>query len=104
MSLLGKEGGAWVDVLGSKVLLDVGVRVWRQQIRGVAVSLSKAQQDQESETLAPKTEVKSWTQRLATRSEGVFSDSGGVFVSPPMFRLFPEVLRWMLRVLPLKRL
>lgn len=81
MSLLGKEGGAWVDVLGSKVLLDVGVRVWRQQIRGEAESLSKAQQDQESETLAPKTEVKSWTQRFAARAEGLFSDSGGVFVT-----------------------
>lgn len=54
MSLLGKRGGAWLDVLGSKVLLDVGVRVWRQQIRGAAASLSKAQQDQESETLVPK--------------------------------------------------
>lgn len=59
VSLLGKGGGACADVLGSKVLLDVGVRVWRQQIRGVAASLRKAQQDQESETLAPKTEVKS---------------------------------------------
>lgn len=59
ISLLGKGGGARVDVLGSKVLLDVGVRVWRQQIRGAAASPSKAQQDQESETLAPKTEVKS---------------------------------------------
>lgn len=67
------------------------MRVWRQQFRGAAASLWKAQQGQKSETLGPITKVESPSkQRLVKRAEGVFSDS-----SPPMLRVSPEVLRLM---------
>lgn len=84
----------WADLrvtyAGSKVILYVGVVVWRQQFRG-ATAEGKAQQDKKAEILTLKTGLQSYKHHKVNRAAGVFACFEGVSVSLLFLAFRPQL-------------